>query len=107
MDAASCNGFMKSSHQQPSGAENSAPAKLSTCVSTQKMDPLLASMLPDELRLAMDALGYQTQSALAGAIGVDRSTVSLWLDGRIGVPRPVGKLVRMLLLHDANSGPHR
>ncbi|HEY0412522.1 MAG TPA: transcriptional regulator [Allosphingosinicella sp.] len=60
-------------------------------------DPLLASMSPDELRSAMRALGYRTQNDLAGAIGVSRSAVSLWLEGRVGVPRPVGMLLRMLI----------
>jgi len=41
-------------------------------------------------------LGCTTQSALAAAIGVDRSTISLWLDGRVGVPRPVSKLLRLM-----------
>ena len=36
------------------------------------------------------ALGYKTQSDLAAAIGVSRSAVSLWLDGKVGVPRPGG-----------------
>ena len=53
---------------------------------------------------AMDRLGYATQSSLAQAIGVDRSTVSLWLEGRIGVPRPVAKLVRLLLVHESTTG---
>lgn len=60
-------------------------------------DPLLASMSPDELRAAMRTLGYRTQNDLAGAIGVNRSTVSLWLEGRVGVPRPVAMLLRMLI----------
>lgn len=60
-------------------------------------DPLLATMSPDELRAAMRTLGYRTQSELAGAIGVNRSTVSLWLEGKVGVPRPVGMLLRMLI----------
>jgi transcriptional regulator with XRE-family HTH domain len=54
-------------------------------------------MSPDELRSAMRALGYRTQNDLAGAIGVSRSAVSLWLEGRVGVPRPVGMLLRMLI----------
>ncbi|MEA3050474.1 MAG: hypothetical protein QOG84_2310 [Sphingomonadales bacterium] len=54
-------------------------------------------MSPDELRSAMRALGYRTQSDLAGAIGVSRSAVSLWLEGRVGVPRPVAMLLRMLV----------
>lgn len=45
----------------------------------------------------MRALGYRTQNDLAGAIGVSRSAVSLWLEGRVGVPRPVGMLLRMLI----------
>ncbi|MFL6858030.1 MAG: helix-turn-helix domain-containing protein [Allosphingosinicella sp.] len=60
-------------------------------------DPLLASMSPDELRAAMRALGYRTQADLAGAIGVSRSAVSLWLEGKVGVPRPVAMLLRMLV----------
>ena len=66
-------------------------------------DPLLASIQPTELRAAMDELGHATQSALAREIGVDRSTVSLWLEGRVGVPRPVAKLVRLLLMHDIRT----
>jgi transcriptional regulator with XRE-family HTH domain len=60
-------------------------------------DPRLASMSPQELRAAMRVLGYETQSEIAAAIGVNRSTVSLWLDGKVGVPRPVAMLVRMLV----------
>lgn len=60
-------------------------------------DPRLASMAPEELRSIMRALGYRTQSDLAQAIGVSRSSVSLWLDGKVGVPRPVAMLLRMLL----------
>ncbi len=58
---------------------------------------LKATMSPDELRAAMRTLGYQTQNDLAGAIGVSRSAVSLWLEGKVGVPRPVGMLLRMLI----------
>ena len=58
---------------------------------------LKASMSPDELRRHMRILGYRTQSDLANAIGVSRSTVSLWLEGKVGVPRPVAMLLRMLL----------
>jgi transcriptional regulator with XRE-family HTH domain len=54
-------------------------------------------MSPDELRAAMRTLGYQTQNDLAAAIGVSRSAVSLWLEGKVGVPRPVGMLLRMLI----------
>ena len=60
-------------------------------------DPRLASMSPEELRAAMRSLGYETQSDIAKAIGVNRSTVSLWLDGKVGVPRPVAMLLRMLV----------
>ena len=54
-------------------------------------------MSPEELRTAMRTLGYRTQSELASAIGVNRSTVSLWLEGKVGVPRPVAMLLRMLI----------
>jgi transcriptional regulator with XRE-family HTH domain len=60
-------------------------------------DPRLASMSPEELRTHMRALGYRTQAELAEAIGVSRSAVSLWLEGKVGVPRPVAMLLRMLL----------
>jgi transcriptional regulator with XRE-family HTH domain len=54
-------------------------------------------MAPDELRRAMGTLGFRTQSDLASAIGVSRSAVSLWLEGKVGVPRPVAMLLRMLV----------
>ena len=60
-------------------------------------DRLKASMSPDELRAAMRTLGYRTQAELASAIGVSRSAVSLWLEGKVGVPRPVAMLLRMLI----------
>ena len=60
-------------------------------------DPRLASMPPSELRAAMRTLGYRTQTDVANAIGVSRSAVSLWLDGKVGVPRPVAMLLRMLV----------
>jgi DNA-binding XRE family transcriptional regulator len=60
-------------------------------------DNLKASMAPEELRRHMRALGYRTQAELAQAIGVSRSAVSLWLEGKIGVPRPVAMLLRMLV----------
>ena len=60
-------------------------------------DPRLASMAPEELRSAMRTLGYRTQNDLAAAIGVSRSAVSLWLEGKVGVPRPVAMLLRMLI----------
>jgi putative transcriptional regulator len=61
------------------------------------MDERLASMSPDELRGAMRSLGYRTQNDLAQAIGVSRSAVSLWLEGKVGVPRPIAMLLRMLV----------
>jgi len=60
-------------------------------------DGLKASMAPEELRAAMRTLGYRTQNELAAAIGVSRSAVSLWLEGRVGVPRPIAMLLRMLI----------
>ena len=60
-------------------------------------DPRLASMSPDELKRLMRTLGYRTQGDLANAIGVSRSTVSLWLEGKVGVPRPVAMLLRILI----------
>ena len=66
-------------------------------MATQKMDERLASMSPDELRSAMRSLGYRTQNDLAQAIGVSRSAVSLWLEGKVGVPRPIAMLLRMLV----------
>ncbi len=44
----------------------------------------------------MQTLGFRTQNDLANAIGVSRSAVSLWLEGKVGVPRPVAMLLRML-----------
>jgi DNA-binding transcriptional regulator YiaG len=66
-------------------------------------DQRLASMAPDELRSAMRTLGYRTQSDLAHAIGVSRSAVSLWLEGKVGVPRPVAMLLRMLVAAQRRS----
>jgi transcriptional regulator with XRE-family HTH domain len=60
-------------------------------------DPRLSSMAPEELRSTMRSLGYRTQNDLAQAIGVSRSAVSLWLEGKVGVPRPVAMLLRMLV----------
>ena len=54
-------------------------------------------MSPEELRSSMRTLGYRTQKDLADAIGVSRSSVSLWLEGKVGVPRPVAMLLRMLI----------
>jgi transcriptional regulator with XRE-family HTH domain len=60
-------------------------------------------MSPDELKTAMRTLGYRTQGDLANAIGVSRSTVSLWLEGKVGVPRPVAMLLRMLIAAQRRS----
>ena len=60
-------------------------------------DRLTASMSPQEVRAAMRTLGYRTQADLASAIGVSRSAVSLWLEGKVGVPRPVAMLLRMMV----------
>ena len=54
-------------------------------------------MSPDELGAAMKQLGFRTQTQLADAIGVSRSSVSLWLDGKVVIPRPVALLIRLLL----------
>ena len=67
------------------------------------MDERLASMSPDELRTAMRGLGYRTQNELAQAIGVSRSAVSLWLEGKVGVPRPVAMLLRMRIAAQRRS----
>ena len=64
---------------------------------TEPNREMLASMAPEELRSAMRSLGYRTQNDLAQAIGVSRSAVSLWLEGKVGVPRPVAMLLRMLV----------
>ena len=60
-------------------------------------------MAPEELRTAMRTLGYRTQNELAAAIGVSRSAVSLWLEGKVGVPRPVAMLLRMLIAAQRRS----
>jgi transcriptional regulator with XRE-family HTH domain len=64
---------------------------------------MLASMSPDELKSAMRTLGYRTQADLAHGIGVSRSAVSLWLEGKVGVPRPVAMLLRMLIAAQRRS----
>ena len=66
-------------------------------------DDLKSSMSPDELRSHMRRLGYKTQSDLAAAIGVSRSAVSLWLEGKVGVPRPIAMLLRMLVAAQRRS----
>ena len=78
----------------------SAPVPLQSRSMTADASPnkeMLASMSPEELRSAMRTLGYRTQNDLANAIGVSRSAVSLWLEGKVGVPRPVAMLLRMLI----------
>ena len=67
-------------------------------------------MSPDELRSAMRGLGYRTQSDLAAAIGVSRSAVSLWLEGKV-VLRAVAKAAhrgaQLLGLHRGEHFPVR
>ena len=60
-------------------------------------DPRLASMSPDELKRHMRALGYRSESHLSNAIGLSRSAVSLRREGKVGVPRHVAMLLRMLV----------
>ena len=96
-------GDVKNSRTAPQHPCASAPAKGCAGPSAQRGDPLLASMKPEELRHAMEQLGCPTQIALARSIGVDRSTVSLWLEGRVGVPRPVAKLLRLLVSQELEA----
>jgi DNA-binding XRE family transcriptional regulator len=77
--------------------EEGRTADMSTSVQMNENRQMLASMSPDELRSSMRTLGYRTQNDLAQAIGVSRSAVSLWLEGKVGVPRPVAMLLRMLV----------
>jgi transcriptional regulator with XRE-family HTH domain len=53
-------------------------------------------MTPDELRSIMLRMGYQKHHELADAVGVSRSSVSLWVAGKSKVPRPVAMLLRMM-----------
>lgn len=94
---------VKNSPPEPRAAFASATAKGPGVPSGQQNDPTLASMNPDELRHTMEQLGCATQMALARSIGVDRSTVSLWLEGRVGVPRPVAKLLRLLVSQELEA----
>ena len=90
----------KSSFLTSSRPSESAPATAEPTQSRMDQPPqkhMLASMAPDELRSAMRSLGYRTQNDLAQAIGVSRSAVSLWLEGKVGVPRPIAMLLRMLV----------
>ena len=96
---------VKNSHGKARDESDFASANTAGQPEKARRDPLLASMQPGELRSTMKLLGCPTQVALARAIGVDRSTVSLWLEGRVGVPRPVAKLLRMLVLYDGGAGP--
>jgi DNA-binding transcriptional regulator YiaG len=79
------------------GAMADSSSAAETLTADSPRDERLASMAPDELRTAMRTLGYRTQNDLAHAIGVSRSAVSLWLEGKVGVPRPVAMLLRMLV----------
>jgi DNA-binding transcriptional regulator YdaS (Cro superfamily) len=57
----------------------------------------LAPMHPEELRHSMRYLGLRTQRAFGERIGVHDTTVGTWLRGKVGIPRHVGMLVRMLV----------
>ena len=94
---------VKNSHTGSRPPCASADAKACAGPSARRPDPMLASMKPEELRHAMEQLGCPTQIALARSIGVDRSTVSLWLEGRVGVPRPVAKLLRLLVSQELEA----
>ena len=61
------------------------------------LDERLNSRSPDEVRSSMRSLADRTQNDVAQAIGGSRSAVSLWLEGKVGVPRPVAMLLRMLV----------
>jgi hypothetical protein len=64
-------------------------------------DALLASMDHDELRQVMRELGCRSQQSLATKIGVSRSAVYSWLYGRVGVPRHIAMLLRLLSAESA------
>lgn len=49
-----------------------------------------------EFREHMLAMGCISHEQMARAIGVTRSTVSLWLSGRVPVPLPIAMLVRLM-----------
>jgi transcriptional regulator with XRE-family HTH domain len=50
-----------------------------------------------ELRKTMRKLGCHGHQDLANLIGVNRSTVSIWLLGKVSVPKPIAMLLRLLL----------
>jgi transcriptional regulator with XRE-family HTH domain len=50
-----------------------------------------------ELRQVMRELGCRGHEQLADRIGVSRSTVSLWLAGRVKIPLPIAMLLRLLV----------
>jgi transcriptional regulator with XRE-family HTH domain len=56
----------------------------------------LASMSPDELKHTMRYIGCASQQRLADRIGVSRSAVWSWCTGRVGVPRHIAMLLRLL-----------
>lgn len=96
---------VKNSRMDEQSKDSCAIAKKGMSLEEPAVDLMLASMQPAELKQAMDHLGCNTQSALAILLGVDRSTVSLWLEGRIGVPRPIAKLLRLLMQYEDHARP--
>ena len=62
-----------------------------------RVDRAMAALVSFDAGWSQRRPTTRTQSDLAAAIGVSRSTVSLWLEGKVGVPRPVAMLLRMLI----------
>ena len=48
-------------------------------------------------------LGYRDAERIGRGDRVSRSAVSLWLEGKVGVPRPVAMLLRMLVAAQRRS----
>ena len=61
----------------------------------QKSDSSVVALTGADAQRALH--GDDEDLAVANAIGVSRSAVSLWLEGKVGVPRPVAMLLRMLV----------
>lgn len=59
-------------------------------------DALLARMEPDELDQIMRWLGCRSNGQMGERIGVNRGTVQTWRSGRVGVPRHIAMLLRLL-----------
>lgn len=70
--------------------------------------PSKDSLTPEELHRMMRYLGYRSDLDMAKAIGVSRSSISLWRNGRVGVPRPVCMLLRLMVqeLHREHGQPN-